>query len=60
MDYTALELGLALQTETEEETERGAGGDGGEGGRAGAGCSDLVKMFGEVADVKPLLSGSWD
>ncbi|VAI55162.1 uncharacterized protein LOC119324028 [Triticum dicoccoides] len=54
------ELGLELQTETEEETERGAGGDGGEGGRAGAGCSDLVKMFGEVADVKPLLSGSWD
>ncbi|KAI4979831.1 hypothetical protein ZWY2020_016584 [Hordeum vulgare] len=50
------ELGLELQTETEEEAEKG----GGEGGRAGAGCSDLVKMFGEVADVKPLLSGSWD
>uniref|UniRef100_M8AIX0 Uncharacterized protein n=1 Tax=Aegilops tauschii TaxID=37682 RepID=M8AIX0_AEGTA len=48
-----------LQTETEEETGEGAG-DGGEGGRAWAGCSDLVKMFGEVADVKPLLSGSWD
>ncbi|KAF7088627.1 hypothetical protein CFC21_091714 [Triticum aestivum] len=53
------ELGLELQTETEEETGEGAG-DGGEGGRAWAGCSDLVKMFGEVADVKPLLSGSWD
>lgn len=51
------ELGLELQTETEE-TEEGAG-DGDEG-RTGAGCSDLVKMFGEVADVKPLLSGSWD
>lgn len=47
------ELGLELHTETENETEDGEG-------RTGAGCSDLVKMFGEVADVKPLLSGSWD
>lgn len=52
------ELGLELHTETENETEL-AGGEDGEG-RAGAGCSDLVKMFGEVADVKPLLTGSWD
>ena len=52
------ELGLELHTETENEAERGGGEDG--EGRAGAGCSDLVKMFGEVADVKPLLSGSWD
>jgi hypothetical protein len=55
------ELGLELHTETENEAEHGGGDDGEEGeGRAGAGCSDLVKMFGEVADVKPLLSGSWD
>uniref|UniRef100_A0A0E0JVD6 Uncharacterized protein n=1 Tax=Oryza punctata TaxID=4537 RepID=A0A0E0JVD6_ORYPU len=46
------ELGLELETETEAEAD--VGGD------AAAGCSDLVKMFGEVADVKPLLSGSWD
>lgn len=52
------ELGLELQTETENEAERRGGEDG--EGRVGAGCSDLVKMFGEVADVKPLLSGSWD
>ncbi|KAF0925116.1 hypothetical protein E2562_015399 [Oryza meyeriana var. granulata] len=45
------ELGLELETETDAEAELGA---------AAAGCSDLVKMFGEVADVKPLLSGSWD
>uniref|UniRef100_A0ACD5Z721 Uncharacterized protein n=1 Tax=Avena sativa TaxID=4498 RepID=A0ACD5Z721_AVESA len=50
------ELGLELQTETENETETGTERE----GRASAGCSDLVKMFGEVADVKPLLSGSWD
>ena len=32
----------------------------GENQQAAASCSDLVKMFGEVVDVKPLLSGSWD
>ncbi|KAJ1266434.1 hypothetical protein BS78_08G150900 [Paspalum vaginatum] len=47
------ELGLELHTETE------AGEDEDADERA-ASCSDLVKMFGEVADVKPLLSGSWD
>ncbi|CAN6284484.1 unnamed protein product [Urochloa humidicola] len=46
------ELGLELEGEVEE-------GDEGEEQRA-AGCSDLVKMFGEVSDVKPLLSGTWD
>ncbi|PUZ40826.1 hypothetical protein GQ55_9G454100 [Panicum hallii var. hallii] len=45
------ELGLELEGEVEVEE--------GEEQRA-AGCSDLVKMFGEVADVKPLLSRSWD
>ncbi|KAG8058088.1 hypothetical protein GUJ93_ZPchr0002g23540 [Zizania palustris] len=45
------ELGLQLQTETTEAEHGGAGA---------AGCSDLVKLFGEVVDVKPLLSGSWD
>ena len=48
------ELGLELEGEVEE----GEGGQGEE--QRAAGCSDLVKMFGEVADVKPLLSGSWD
>lgn len=47
------ELGMQLEGEVEdaegETTQQGA-----------AGCSDLVKMFGEVTDVKPLLSGSWD
>lgn len=47
------ELGLELETETETETETECGDD-------GAGCSDLVKMFGDVTDVKPLLSRSWD
>jgi len=50
------ELGLELEGVVEVE---GEGGQGEEEQRA-AGCSDLVKMFGEVADVKPLLSGSWD
>ncbi|CAL4939762.1 unnamed protein product [Urochloa decumbens] len=49
------ELGLELEGEVEE----GEGSQGDEQERA-AGCSDLVKMFGEVADVKPLLSGTWD
>uniref|UniRef100_A0A0E0CFE2 Uncharacterized protein n=1 Tax=Oryza meridionalis TaxID=40149 RepID=A0A0E0CFE2_9ORYZ len=48
------ELGLELETETDAEAD--LEGD----GTAAAKCSDLVKMFGEVADVKPLLSGSWD
>lgn len=43
------ELGLELHTETG--TEEGGGG---------ARCSDLVEMFGDVAHVKPLLSGTWD
>ncbi|TVU33481.1 hypothetical protein EJB05_25302 [Eragrostis curvula] len=46
------ELGLDLEGEVGEEDagdEQGA-----------ARCSDLVKMLGEVADVKPLLSGTWD
>nr|CAB3495717.1 unnamed protein product [Digitaria exilis] len=47
------ELGLELEGEVGEEEE-------GEQQQRVAGCSDLVKMFGEVADVKPLLSGSWD
>lgn len=43
------ELGLELQGEL------------GDGAREEvARCSDLVTMFGEVADVKPLLSGTWD
>ncbi|XP_062224098.1 uncharacterized protein LOC133922684 [Phragmites australis] len=46
------ELGLELEGEVGAEAERGEQG--------AAECSDLVKMFGEVADVKPLLSGSWD
>jgi len=50
------ELGLELEGVVEVE---GEGGQGEEEQRA-AGCSDLVKMFGEVAVVKPLLSGSWD
>jgi len=48
------ELGLRLEGELEVEDGEG------ENQQAAAGCSDLVKMFGEVADVKPLLSGSWD
>ncbi|CAD6341604.1 unnamed protein product [Miscanthus lutarioriparius] len=47
---------LGLQLEGEVEVEDGEG----ENQQAAASCSDLVKMFGEVADVKPLLSGSWD
>ncbi|CAL4922995.1 unnamed protein product [Urochloa decumbens] len=47
------ELGLELEGEVEE-------GEGEEEQERAAGCSDLVKMFGEVADVKPLLSGTWD
>jgi hypothetical protein len=47
---------LGLQLEGEVEVEDGEG----ENQQAASGCSDLVKMFGEVADVKPLLSGSWD
>nr|CAB3500607.1 unnamed protein product [Digitaria exilis] len=47
------ELGLELEGEVGEEEEV-------EEQQRVAGCSDLVKMFGEVADVKPLLSGSWD
>ncbi|CAN6289234.1 unnamed protein product [Urochloa humidicola] len=47
------ELGLELQGEVEE-------GEGEDEQERAAGCSDLVKMFGEVADVKPLLSGTWD
>ena len=47
---------LGLQLEGELEVEDGEG----ENQQAAASCSDLVKMFGEVADVKPLLSGSWD
>ncbi|OEL18611.1 hypothetical protein BAE44_0020368 [Dichanthelium oligosanthes] len=47
------ELGLELEAEV------GEGSQGEEQQRA-AECSDLVKMFGEVADVKPLLSGGWD
>ncbi|KAL6629814.1 hypothetical protein ACP70R_029579 [Stipagrostis hirtigluma subsp. patula] len=49
------ELGLELEGDNTEEAAEGE-----EQGAAAAGCSDLVKMFGEVADVKPLLSGSWD
>ncbi|KAL6888649.1 hypothetical protein ACP4OV_009675 [Aristida adscensionis] len=49
------ELGLELEGEAAEAQELGA-----DAAAAAAGCSDLVKMFGEVADVKPLLSGSWD
>uniref|UniRef100_J3L9I2 Uncharacterized protein n=1 Tax=Oryza brachyantha TaxID=4533 RepID=J3L9I2_ORYBR len=47
------ELGLELETETDAGAKLEGAGD-------AAGCSDLVKMFGEVADVKPLLSGNWD
>jgi len=47
---------LGLQLEGEVEVEDGVG----ENQQAAASCSGLVKMFGEVADVKPLLSGSWD
>ncbi|EER97581.1 hypothetical protein SORBI_3002G383500 [Sorghum bicolor] len=47
---------LGLQLEGEVDVEDGEG----ETQQAAASCSDLVKMFGEVADVKPLLSGSWD
>jgi hypothetical protein len=50
---------LGLELEGEVVGEEGQGSEEGEEQRA-AGCSDLVKMFGEVADVKPLLSGSWD
>ncbi|RCV44498.1 hypothetical protein SETIT_9G378500v2 [Setaria italica] len=49
---------LGLELEGEAEGEEGEGSQGEE--QRAAGCSDLVKMFGEVADVKPLLSGSWD
>ncbi|WVZ91307.1 hypothetical protein U9M48_037496 [Paspalum notatum var. saurae] len=55
------ELGLELHTETETEAgEEEAADAGTDGGERAASCSDLVNMFGEVADVKPLLSGSWD
>ena len=47
---------LGLQLEGGVEVEDGEG----ENQQAAASCSDLVKMFGEVADVKPLLSGSWE
>ena len=47
---------IGLQLEGEVEVEDGEG----ENQQAAASCSDLVKMFGEVVDVKPLLSGSWD
>ncbi|ONM59866.1 hypothetical protein Zm00014a_011921 [Zea mays] len=49
------ELGLQLEGEVED-----GEGEGVETPQGALGCSDLVKMFGEVADVKPLLSGSWD
>ncbi|KAG8068284.1 hypothetical protein GUJ93_ZPchr0005g15560 [Zizania palustris] len=46
---------LGLQPETETETTEAERGD-----ASAVGCLDLVKLFGEVADVKLLLSGSWD
>ncbi|GJN18973.1 hypothetical protein PR202_gb06196 [Eleusine coracana subsp. coracana] len=48
------ELGLELEGEVE------LGEEDVEEEQAAARCSDLVKMFGDVADVKPLLSGTWD
>lgn len=55
-DNVEEELGLQLEGEVEVEDD----GEGENQQQAAASCSDLVKMFGEVADVKPLLSGSWD